>query len=546
MTTEVGWWAEVFALLEAEAKKARAQMNGQNALAGSIQTDLSPAISSFEGYLRPEGEIEAIAAKPIAEVSGYQRPSGSVEVTLQKLIAEMSGKQSSNGALISQIQLPQASLTAKQIQRGSIGVALEKAKAELEGSQAQRGSVSAILRKAVASFNGQSVSANPVTFDTIGAFGGDTTGAPSCSINPSTGSTVFVLVALGSGSLLTATYAGSTPMRLLGRAVFNGATLSVFVLRNVVGGSPVTITTTKTGFSWGEAIAISYKNVEDIRPPKTVVGSGTSCAQAVGALPSGLTLQAFSTGASNTNFTSVTGGTNRATDTSSFARTTVNEASSPLTVSAAFASSQAWGGIEIQMSSAIRSNPYLRNIASPSTRNAGSTTVSVSAEVNDWIFLDIHQDRSGFPSSVTLDGVAMVLVEEQLFSNGSATAWIRRYRSATKVSSAGTKTASITSTGSGWWVPIIYAIPKVGSYTTVKATGTSSNPTHAITCGVDDFIIQSFAMQNLPVSSYAGANVYDGMGASQAPVFVQIADESTTFQVSGTVNWASIATVFSP
>ncbi|QNJ59241.1 hypothetical protein SEA_MRMIYAGI_26 [Mycobacterium phage MrMiyagi] len=543
--TEIGWWAEIFALLEAKGQNPTAQFNGQSALAGAIKADLKPAVAVIDSYLRPEGEIEAKFQQVIASLNGYEKPSGSIEVETQPATASLEGTQSSSGALISQMQLPVASLDGKQIQRGSIEAALKAAKAELAGSQAQRGTVAGLLRKAVASFNGQSVSPNPVTFDTIGAFGGDTTGAPSCSINPSSGSTVFVLAVLGGGSLLTATYAGSISMRLLGRAVFDGASISVYVLRNVVGGS-ATITTTKTGFAWGEAVAISYKNVEDIRPPKTVVGSGTSCAQAVGALPSGSTLQAFSTGSSSTNFTSVTGGTNRATDNSSFVRTTVNEASSPLTVSAAFASSKAWAGIEVQMSSAVRSNPYLRDTSGQPTRNGGSTTVSVNAEVNDWIFLDIHQDRPGFPSSVTLDGVAMVLVEEQLFTNSTANAWVRRYRSATKVSSPGTKTASIVSTGSGWWTPVIYAVSKVGSFTTIKATGTSSTPTHAITCGADDFIIQTFAMQNLPVSSYAGANIYDGMGGNQAHTFVQIADESTTFQVSGTVNWASIATVFSP
>ncbi|WP_237112641.1 hypothetical protein [Mycobacteroides abscessus] len=388
----------------------------------------------------------------------------------------------------------------------------------------------------------------PVAIGTVGTPGSENTGDLTCSITPAGGEdvVVFAWVSGGSSSCYKAVYGGSSlPMRCLGRVKVNSGQLAAFVIRNVAGGS-ATVTVSKSGSDWAQAVALSYANALDFRQAKVAKGSGTSASQAAAPAVSARSIQSFTRGGIFGTFSSLSGGTNRINDSSGFVAGTVGDTGSSATFSATVSSSVNWGSVIVDAVPTVVSTPKINYTGGLwSEANGGTQTFTVTAAVGDYIVVDMAQSGNGDPSSVTLDGVAMTLVDTQTWSHPNTTSgFLKRYRSA-QVASAGDKTVSITATGGQWWRAAGCSISNATSFgTPTKTSATSSAPSQAVTCSAGQLILQSFATAAAP-TDLSATNHFDSPSGSAVFLLMNAAEETTTFSAPNSTNWGAMATVIS-
>lgn len=381
----------------------------------------------------------------------------------------------------------------------------------------------------------------PVVIDQVGTPGSEGTGDITCSINPSSGAdvVVFAWCSGAASSCYKGSYSG-LPMKLLGRVKFNGGTLSAFLIENM-GSGLATVTISKTGSDWAQCVAVSYSGAAGFKLAKVVKGSGTTASQSAVPPFSGRSIQSFTRPGGG--FTSPSGGTNRINETSGFVFGTVSDTNVSATFSAALSSAN-WGGLIVDANPSAISTPRINyQGALWSELNGGTSTFTVKADVNDYIVVDVAQSGAGDPSSVTCAGTAMTLVDTQPFTHpNTGGGFVKRYRSAQQ-GAAGDKTISIAATGSQWWHAAGCSITNVTSFgTPTKASGTSSVPSHAVSCSAGQLILQSFVVSTAP-TDLTGTNLFDSPGGSAVFLLMSAAEETTTFGVSNSMNWASMATV---
>lgn len=386
----------------------------------------------------------------------------------------------------------------------------------------------------------------PITIGTVGTPGSEDTGNLTCSITPTSGEDVlaFAWVSGGASSCYRGVYGGSSlPMKCLGRVKVNNGQLAVFLLRNAPSGA-ATITISKTGSDWAQAVAVSYVHAIDFRMAKTAKGSGTSASQSATPPANGRSIQSFTRGGISGTFGPLSGGTNRVNDSSGFVAGTLSDSGSSATFSSTVSSSVNWGSVVVDALTAAITTPRINNTGGLWTEvNGGTQTFTVTAAANDYIVVDIAQAGNGDPSSVTLDGSAMTLVDTQTWSHPNTSAgFIKRYRSA-QIGSAGDKTVSITTTGGQWWRAAGCSISNVTSFGTVtKTSGTSSAPSQSVTCTTGQLILQSFVTSSAPTDMNV-TNYFDSPAGSTLFLLQNLAEETTTFSATGSTNWGTIATV---
>lgn len=388
----------------------------------------------------------------------------------------------------------------------------------------------------------------PVAIGTVGTPGSENTGDLTCSITPTGGEDVlaFAWVSGGASSCYRGVYGGSSLlMKCLGRVKINSGQLAVFLLRNVPNGS-ATITISKTGSDWAQAVAVSYSGALDFRMVKIAKGSGTSASQSATPTASGRSIQSFTRGGISGTFGSLSGGTNRVNDSSGFVAGTLSDSGSSATFSSTVSSSVNWGSVVVDALTAAITTPRINNTGGLWTEvNGGTQTFTVTAAANDYIVVDIAQAGNGDPSSVTCDGTAMTLVDTQTWSHPNTSAgFIKRYRSA-QIGTAGDKTVSITTTGSQWWRAAGCSISNVTSFGTVtKTSGTSSAPSQSVSCTTGQLILQSFVTSSAPTDMNV-TNYFDSPAGSTLYLLQNLAEDTTTFSATGSTNWGAIATVIS-
>ncbi|MDO3201213.1 hypothetical protein [Mycobacteroides abscessus] len=388
--------------------------------------------------------------------------------------------------------------------------------------------------------------ATPITVGTVGTPGSENTGDLTCSITPASGEDVLVFAwCIGSASSCYKGVYGASPMKCLGRVKLNSGTLTAFLIENVSSGS-ATVTISKSGSDWAQAVALSYANAVDFRQVKVAKGSGTTASQSATPGASARSIGSFTRGGISGNFTSPTGGTNRLNDSSGFVAGTVSDTSTSATFSASISSSANWGGVVVDALTAAILTPRINYTGGIwSEVNGGTQTFTVKAAVNDYIVVDMVQSGGGDPSSVTCAGVAMTLVDTQAFTHpNTSSGFLKRYRSA-QITSAGDKTISITATGSQWWRAAGCSISNVTSFgATTKGAGTSSSPAQSVSCSADQLILQSFVTSSAPTELNA-SNIFDSPGGSQLYLLMNTAEEATAFSIPNSMNWACMATVVS-
>lgn len=571
----VGWWAEFFASIQAASKKASASflavqyqearivvelqravaaMVGREHPKGSFQAELKKGEASLSGTPIQRGDVAAVAQKATASLqgvsmSGFLLPQGPFTGVFQKVQAAFTGQHTQRGSFTGTGVKASATLLGQHIQRGTLAAAAMKPQATLTGKQTQQGAIAAIAAKATASMNGQFTGVTPVAIDVVGTPGTETisSGGLSCTISPTAGADVLCFASTGARYLYGATYSvGSVKMKVLGRVRHGAGQMTVFLAKGVSSGSAtITIDTSGSG-DWMQCVAISYTGAVDWKFAKTVIGSGVSVSQSASPGSNGLAVQSFANGDDAKPFSSLSGGTARLNEATSFVCLTIRDIDISGTFSANQSSSNAWGGIVCEATPSAISGPKINNSGAQwSEVLGGSNSFTVNAAVNDYIVVDIVQDRAGNPSSVTCDGAAMTLMDTQTFTSGVGTGFIKRYRTSSAMGSAGNKTIAITSTGSGWWHAAGCSISNVTSFgTPTKASGTSSAPSHNVTCSAGQLILQSFATA-VNATSITGANLFDSPGGGNSFLYMNVATETTTFGISNSINWASMATVIS-
>ncbi|WP_240483004.1 MULTISPECIES: hypothetical protein [unclassified Mycobacteroides] len=388
-----------------------------------------------------------------------------------------------------------------------------------------------------------------VVFDTVGV-GSETTGSPtSCTISPAAGADVLAFYSVGSIGPLSATYGASNlPMICLGQALNGGVVMGAYLIRNVAAGS-ATVNINKAGFSWGQVVAASYTGVQGYGPAKQTTGVGTAFSQSVTVPLNGRTVHAFTPGENSTTLSSLTGGTSRYLDNAGFLTQSVRDTDADTSFTGSLSASRNWAALAVPLQPAAQSGVALGcSYGTTSEGNGGTSTFDVYAAVGDYVYCAVAQDRAGNPSSVTCAGAAMTLVDTQTFTSGVGTGFIKIYRSAIAMGSAGAKTISVTATGSGWWRMAGVALSGVTapSGTVTKTSGTSSQPTQAVTCTAGQMILQVFGTSTAPTGTEGGGALFLSQGASQIYLIMNIASETTTFKLANTsINWGAMAVVLS-
>lgn len=507
----------------------------------AVMQVINGALSSLQ-YQR--GSFAALAVAPTASLTGFLLPQGHLTGLIQNPRATLSAQHIQRGNLTATLPNPAASMSGTHKQSGTLASQLHKALAFASAAHIQRGSFAVPGKKPTAVMNGEFVGVTPVVIDQVGTPGSENTGNPSCSISPASGADVvaFAWVTGAASSCYQAVYGGSSlPMRCLGRVKFNGGTLTAFAIDNVSSGS-ATVTISKTGSDWGQAVALSYTGSDDFRQVKVAKGSGTTSSQSASPGSNALSIQSFTRTGISGNFTSPSGGTGRVNETAGFVCGTVRDADISATFSAGLSSSANWGGVVVDATPSVISAPKINHVGGVwSEVTAGSRSFTVKAAANDYIVVDVVQDSGSNPSSITCDGSAMTLIDTQTFTTGAGTGFLKRYHSAQQ-GSGGDKTVAITN-GGGWCHIGGVSISNVTSFgTPAKGSGTSSTPSQSATCSAGQLILQSFATV-ATATDLNCANFFDSPGGSQIFLYMNSAEETTTFSISNSTNWASMATV---
>lgn len=389
-----------------------------------------------------------------------------------------------------------------------------------------------------------------VNYSTQGV-GSETTSSPTqVTISPNAGEDVLAFFSVGDGGVMGATYGASNlPMTCVGQALSSSSTLIVcYLIRNVAAGS-ATINLTKTGNNWGQAVAVSYAGAQGFRTAKHVVGNGTSFSQAVTVPLNGRTVHAFTPGENSTTLSSLTGGTSRYLDNAGFLTQSIRDTDADTSFTGTLSASRPWAALAVALrATAVGGATPGVSAGTASEGNGDTRTFDVYAATGDYVYAVVAQDRTGNPSSVTCAGTAMTLMDTQTFTTGVGTGFLKVYRSASAMGSAGAKTVSITATGGGWWRGCGIAVSGVTSPSGVvtKTSGSSSQPSQAVTCSAGELILQFFATATEPTGTEGAATLWLSPGGSFMFPVISISDESTTFKLSNTsINWGAIAVVLS-
>ncbi|DAZ90160.1 Uncharacterised protein [Mycobacteroides abscessus subsp. bolletii] len=388
-----------------------------------------------------------------------------------------------------------------------------------------------------------------VNYNTQGVGTETTSTTATCTINPNAGDDVIVFYSVGSGGVTSATYGASNlPMICAGQALSNGVLIVAYVIRGVAAGS-ATITVNKTGSSWGQAVAVSYSGAQGCGPAKQVVGNSNSFSQPVSVPLNGRTVHAFTPGENSTTLSGLTGGVSRYLDNAGFLTQSVRDADAATTFAGTLSAVRDWAALAIPLSATAPGGVLHGFSSGTATEGLNNTkTFDVVAALGDYVYCVVAQDRAGNPSAVTCAGTAMTLLDTETFTTGVGTGFIKLYRSSAAMDSAGTKTVSVTGTGSGWYRAAGLAVSGVTSPSGVvtKTSGTSSQPSQAVTCAANELILQIMATSSTPSGTEGGSALFLSPTGSQIRLILNIASESTTFKLANTsINWGAMALVLS-
>ncbi|MGH3725668.1 MAG: hypothetical protein ACRDUS_16285 [Mycobacterium sp.] len=388
-----------------------------------------------------------------------------------------------------------------------------------------------------------------VNYSTQGV-GTEATSSPTtCTINPAAGEDVLAFYSVGSGAVSGMTYGASNlPMTCVGQALSNGVLIAAYIIENVAAGS-ATINVNKTGSSWGQAVAVSYAGAQGYRPTKSVVGTGTSFSLPVTVPLNGRTVHAFTPGQQSTTLSALTGGTSRYLDNAGFLTQSVRDADAAATFAGTLSASRNWAALGVPLCAVAPTGPIPKySTGTDADGINGTKTFDIQAAVGDYVYAFVGQTGPGDPSAVTCAGTAMTLIDTLTWNTGSATGFIKIYRSAAAMASAGAKTVSVTATGGNWWRAYGLAVSGVTtpSGTVTKTSGTSSQATQSVTCTTDQLIVQIFITSAAPTGTEGGAALWLTPSAGQVFMTVNVADESTTFKIANSsVNYGAAALVLS-
>lgn len=393
-----------------------------------------------------------------------------------------------------------------------------------------------------------------VQIDAVGSPGTENTNSSiTCSINPTAGASVIVAASAansGSGSAYQATYgATNIPMKVLGRAVIDGGQYTFFLLQNVGAGSATVTVTKPTSGAWAQCFAVSYLGAAAFKTPKTVVGTGTSVSQSVSPGLNNRVIQGFANADSSLSFSSLSGGTNRVNENSGFMRMTLGDTTVAESFTGTMSSSDTWAAVAVEAASSAITTPHVNNSGGTWVDYLGNTARSftVACSAGDYVVVFVEQDRAGDPTTVNCDGSPMTLMSTQTYTTSAGTGFLKVYRSASAMGSSGDKTIDITPTGSGWWRSSGHSVSNVTSFgTPTKTSGSSSAPSQSVSCTAGQLVLQAFAVNAFPVN-ITGTNLYDSPrnGGFVSSLYVQVAEETTTFAISNSTNWAAMAVVLS-
>ncbi|SKU70739.1 Uncharacterised protein [Mycobacteroides abscessus subsp. massiliense] len=389
-----------------------------------------------------------------------------------------------------------------------------------------------------------------VNYNTQGV-GTETTSSPTtCTISPNTGDDVLAFYSLGSGAVSSMTYgAGNLPMTCVGQALSNGVLIAAYLIRNVASGS-ATININKTGSSWGQAVAVSYAGSQGYRPAKSAVGNGTSFSMPVTVPLNGRTVHAFTPGQNSTTLSSLTGGTSRYLDNVGFLTQSVRDADAATTFGGSLSATRDWAALGVPLCAVAPTGPIPKYSTGTDAEGInGTKTLDVYAEVGDYVYCVVGQAGPGDPSAVTCAGTAMTLIDTVSWTHPNTSGgFLKIYRSAAAMVSAGAKTVSVTATGGNWWRAYGLAISGVSSPsgTLTKTAATASQPIQSVTCSADQLIVQIFITSAAPTGTTGGAALWLTPSGGQIFMVVNIADESSTFTIANpSVNWGAAALVLS-
>lgn len=533
--------------LATELRKISAAMSGKQSLGGPLNANLHKLVANLTGYQKQTGAIAASLQKVSASINGYERPLGGLILPVKKTNIVLVGKHYQTGTIAANLKKTSASLSGIHKQTGTIAAAFKKASTSLNGTHTQRGQVAANLQKFVAAFNGTFTGVTPVVFDVLGTPGSENLGDITCTINPTAGSDVLIFASSGGASLYAATFgAGSTKARLLGRVKFLGGQYTVFLVRGVSSGSQTATVKYGSGGGWAQCVAISYTGAVDWKLVKTVFGSGSTASQSTTPGSNGLSVQGFASADDSIVFSSLTGGVARLNEVAGFDCFTIRETNISNTFGASLSSSVPWGGVVCEATPSSISGPKINHCVGMYTEEVGGTrTFDVPCASGDYVIAAIAQASPGDPSAVTCAGSAMTLIDTQAVTTGSGTGFVKVYRSASAMGSAGDKTVSFTTSGGGWLHVGGCSVTNAASFSAAtKSSGTSSAPTQAMTCSAGQLILHFFVLVSAP-QTVTGTNMFDSPGGSQIYLHINAAHESTTFGVSNTMNWGSMGIVIS-
>lgn len=516
------------------------------------QTIEPAAITSTESF-GAAGVAQTLNASGIPSPESFGIPTmrlGAVVVATEGAASAEAFGTSVIGRGVLPPSIPSAEVVGQPIVGRGIGVP-GIASAEAVGAQTVARGAVGIAANGIPSAEafGTAVITQPasVVYSTVGVGAETTATATQCTINPAAGDDVLVFFSQGGGDAVSATYgAGNLPMTSVGQALSNGVLIAAYLIRGVSAGN-ATITINKTGSRWGQAVAVSYAGAQGYDPATQLVGNGATFSQTVSVPLNGRTVHAFTPGETSTTLSGLTGGVSRYLDNVGFLTQSVRDTDVAGTFAGTLSASRDWAILSVALRAIAPTGVRAKyNVCTPSVLST-TTTADVVAAGGDYIYAVIAQDRPGDPSTVTCAGTAMTLIDTAPWSSPYGASYIKIYRSAASMTSAGAKTLSVTSTGNGWCR--IFGITASGvsnpSGVVTKTSGTSSQPVQSATCSVNQMILQVFATSTMPTGT-SGGTCLSVTTIGQIFLSVNVAHEPTTFKLANTsVNWGAMALVLS-
>lgn len=383
----------------------------------------------------------------------------------------------------------------------------------------------------------------PISYSAVSAnlsYGGSNGG--SGNITTTTAYETVLLFSTASGGQSTAPTLAGVPMDFVGNLVplDGGMEMDVFMgVAPVAGSQAIAFDTVPTN-AWGTAYAIAMKGIP-LRTHEIQTALGASANPSLAAVMDGADHLVHAMSDFSSQISSTSGGTSRATYSSSTASGSIAiaDSASAVTFAETLNGASTWFSVAVPLSdyppAKVRHRATGIGLATADSKTT-SGSFGLWTAPGDYLIVDIMGDDAG--SAVTYDGVALTLLGSFQSGTGSANQQLtsfQRFGGFVAPLNAGFKTLAWTGSspvGACRLNVVTYSgVVSVG--TTTHAFGSGGTPAITRTCAAGEKIVAGFGSNQAGAAwAASGGKVRFNPAVTVMPMAFMDSDASATFQVA--------------